>query len=70
MDLFENRNFFAINDINSKNFAILEKFELASVETKYFTAWTLAYQNPNNNMFDTRFGMSPTTKSSCPAQSF
>ena len=31
LDLIENRKVFSINDINSKNFTILEKFELASV---------------------------------------
>ena len=31
MDIIENRKIFSINDINSKNFTILEKFELASV---------------------------------------
>ena len=31
MDLIENRKIFSINDINSKNFTILEKFDLVSV---------------------------------------
>ena len=31
MDLMQNRKNFSINDINSKNFTILEKFEFASL---------------------------------------